>query len=149
MEATPGFEPGNSGFADRRLTTWLCRLKTLNCFGKTLQKESPAILLASIFYVKCGILSSAISVAIRCNIRCYPLQYPLLSVAIGCYPLQYPLHEISVAYSGCCALPCHNVTPHPIGIRSSVRFATTNPLEVLDSSFRFSAWNSTTLLRRL
>lgn len=26
LEATPGFEPGNSGFADRRLTTWLCRL---------------------------------------------------------------------------------------------------------------------------
>ena len=27
MEATPGFEPGNQGFADPRLTTWLCRLK--------------------------------------------------------------------------------------------------------------------------
>src|SRR5262245_51385775 len=25
MEAAPGFEPGNNGFADRRLTTWLCR----------------------------------------------------------------------------------------------------------------------------
>ncbi len=25
MEATPGFEPGNQGFADPRLTTWLCR----------------------------------------------------------------------------------------------------------------------------
>ena len=26
MEAAPGLEPGNSGFADRRLTPWLCRL---------------------------------------------------------------------------------------------------------------------------
>ena len=25
MEATPGFEPGNQGFADPCLTTWLCR----------------------------------------------------------------------------------------------------------------------------
>ena len=24
MEATPGFEPGNQGFADPCLTTWLC-----------------------------------------------------------------------------------------------------------------------------
>ena len=26
MEVTPGFEPGNQGFADPCLTTWLCRL---------------------------------------------------------------------------------------------------------------------------
>ena len=26
LEATPGFEPGNEGFADLGLTTWLCRL---------------------------------------------------------------------------------------------------------------------------
>ena len=25
MEATPGFEPGDQGFADPCLTTWLCR----------------------------------------------------------------------------------------------------------------------------
>ena len=25
MEATPGFEPGNQGFAGPCLTTWLCR----------------------------------------------------------------------------------------------------------------------------
>ena len=25
LEAAPGFEPGNRGFADRCLTTWLCR----------------------------------------------------------------------------------------------------------------------------
>src|SRR5467141_104949 len=27
LEAAPGFEPGNKGFADPRLTTWLCRLE--------------------------------------------------------------------------------------------------------------------------
>ena len=27
LEAAPGFEPGNRGFADRCLTTWLCRHK--------------------------------------------------------------------------------------------------------------------------
>jgi hypothetical protein len=27
MEAATGFEPVSNGFADRRLTTWLCRLK--------------------------------------------------------------------------------------------------------------------------
>ena len=26
LEATPGFEPGDKGFADLCLTTWLCRL---------------------------------------------------------------------------------------------------------------------------
>ena len=26
MEASPGFEPGNNGFADRGLTAWLWRL---------------------------------------------------------------------------------------------------------------------------
>lgn len=25
-KAAPGFEPGNNGFADHRLATWLCRL---------------------------------------------------------------------------------------------------------------------------
>ena len=29
VEAAPGFEPGNSGFADRCLTTWLCRQKKM------------------------------------------------------------------------------------------------------------------------
>ena len=28
LEATSGFGPENNGFADRGLTTWLCRLKT-------------------------------------------------------------------------------------------------------------------------
>src|SRR5689334_3663035 len=27
LEAAPGLEPGNNGFAIRRLTTWLCRRK--------------------------------------------------------------------------------------------------------------------------
>ena len=30
VEATPGFEPGNKGFADLCLTTWLCRHKRGN-----------------------------------------------------------------------------------------------------------------------
>src|SRR5690348_8177920 len=29
LEAAPGFEPGNKGFADPRLTTWLCRLEEI------------------------------------------------------------------------------------------------------------------------
>ena len=29
LEAAPGFEPGDKGFADPRLTTWLCRLNGL------------------------------------------------------------------------------------------------------------------------
>ena len=29
LEAAPGFEPGNRGFADPRLTTWLCRLNEM------------------------------------------------------------------------------------------------------------------------
>lgn len=28
LEAAPGFEPGNKGFAGLRLTTWLCRLRS-------------------------------------------------------------------------------------------------------------------------
>ncbi len=35
MEATPGFEPGHQGFADPRLTTWLCRhIKVKNSYTK-------------------------------------------------------------------------------------------------------------------
>ena len=34
LEATPGFEPGNKGFADLCLTTWLCRLKELAPLNK-------------------------------------------------------------------------------------------------------------------
>jgi hypothetical protein len=30
LEAAPGFEPGNKGFADPRLTTWLCRHPVVN-----------------------------------------------------------------------------------------------------------------------
>ena len=38
MEVTPGFEPGNEGFADHCLTTWLChrmteRTEVLSVFG--------------------------------------------------------------------------------------------------------------------
>ena len=29
MEVTPGFEPGNQGFADPCLTTWLCHRRSL------------------------------------------------------------------------------------------------------------------------
>ena len=38
LEVTPGFEPGNEGFADPCLTTWLChrmteRTEVLSVFG--------------------------------------------------------------------------------------------------------------------
>ena len=32
LEAAPGFEPGNKGFAGLCLTTWLCRLKTASLY---------------------------------------------------------------------------------------------------------------------
>nr|DAD95729.1 MAG TPA: hypothetical protein [Myoviridae sp. ctkOm7] len=32
LEVTPGFEPGNQGFADPCLTTWLChRSRMIEC----------------------------------------------------------------------------------------------------------------------
>ena len=39
MEVTPGFEPGNQGFADPCLTTWLCHRRSLFYAGllKTLR----------------------------------------------------------------------------------------------------------------
>ena len=36
MEAAPGIEPGNNGFAIHRLTTWLCRLWLHLSPGRTL-----------------------------------------------------------------------------------------------------------------
>ena len=34
LEATPGFEPGNKGFADLCLTTWLCRRLNIIVFHR-------------------------------------------------------------------------------------------------------------------
>ncbi len=33
LEAAPGFEPGNKGFAGLRLTTWLCRRAAFNLYA--------------------------------------------------------------------------------------------------------------------
>ena len=38
MEATPGFEPGNQGFADPCLTAWLCRRINQNAEANDLIK---------------------------------------------------------------------------------------------------------------
>jgi hypothetical protein len=43
LEAASGFEPENNGFADRRLTTWLCRHWT-----STLRVESSVMMIASL-----------------------------------------------------------------------------------------------------
>ena len=40
LEAAPGFEPGNKGFADPRLTTWLCRLEEVGGRGVIAQARS-------------------------------------------------------------------------------------------------------------
>ncbi len=40
MEATPGFEPGDQGFADPCLTTWLCRLKFNNSASIEITKSN-------------------------------------------------------------------------------------------------------------
>ena len=42
LEAAPGFEPGNEGFADLCLTTWLCRRDTPRkyCFRPELSKSA-------------------------------------------------------------------------------------------------------------
>ena len=36
MEAATGFEPVYNGFADRRLTSWLCRLYILGRIGPSI-----------------------------------------------------------------------------------------------------------------
>ncbi len=46
MEATPGFEPGNQGFADPCLTAWLCRRKNQMHRADDLIKALKAILSA-------------------------------------------------------------------------------------------------------
>ena len=46
LEATPGFEPGNQGFADPCLTAWLCRRKNQMHRADDLIKALKAILSA-------------------------------------------------------------------------------------------------------
>src|SRR6516162_11901169 len=55
LEAAPGFEPGNKGFADPRLTTWLCRhpyapyvLASPPC-GTSVAARRPATAFATVF----------------------------------------------------------------------------------------------------
>ena len=44
MEVTPGFEPGNQGFADPCLTTWLCHHRNTSILYAVLSKKSTLIL---------------------------------------------------------------------------------------------------------
>ena len=38
MEVTPGFEPGNQGFADPCLTTWLCHRRYIYIICRPFEK---------------------------------------------------------------------------------------------------------------
>ena len=54
MEVTPGFEPGNQGFADPCLTTWLCHHYIVQITGRECLLRIPQMkqFVKSIFMLK-------------------------------------------------------------------------------------------------
>ena len=60
MEATPGFEPGNKGFADLCLTTWLCRHTGADNETRTRDPHLGKVMLYQLSYVRIMVPRSGI-----------------------------------------------------------------------------------------